>query len=439
MRQACVIIHGVGEQRPMSTLRKFVTAVLHGGPKEGARFWSKPDRMSESFELRRLSVPSTSRRPITDFYEYYWAYHMQDTKYRHVFEWFAQMLFRLPRQVPGRIKPLWIMTWLLILLGLLGLVVYSSAAVAGWQKILDLKKSSLIISALLFLVAYLCNWIALGYIGDAARYLNPSPKNIAMRQKIRSDGIQLVRRLHLSNQYQRIILVGHSLGSVIAYDIIRHLWPEFNIGHGKPRDFHQDALKGVELAGVALSEAEKPGQEEVAAFRQKQRELWQEQRRLGNAWLVTDMITLGSPLAYAELLLADSRPDLHQRQSERELPTCPPLEEERLYSYRLPPYEIEGGKRTIRVLNHGAPFACTRWTNFFFPGDIIGGPLNSRFGNGIEDVRIGSRSHRLAHFLPFTHTRYWKDLEAIGELVKALDLESDVWLAQAEPATLADQ
>jgi hypothetical protein len=84
MRQACVIIHGVGEQRPMSTIRKFVNAVLQSKSSERAHFWSKPDRMSENFELRRLSVTSSSQRPITDFYEYYWVYHMQGTKYRHV-------------------------------------------------------------------------------------------------------------------------------------------------------------------------------------------------------------------------------------------------------------------------------------------------------------------------------------------------------------------
>ncbi len=72
-RQAVVVIHGIGEQRPMDT-----SAVVRGGGAAGAardrvKFLSVPDRMSESFELRKLVAPQTRSRPITDFYEYYWA------------------------------------------------------------------------------------------------------------------------------------------------------------------------------------------------------------------------------------------------------------------------------------------------------------------------------------------------------------------------------
>ena len=47
-RQAVLLIHGIGEQRPMSTLRSFVAALV------GNSFRSKPDDLSKSFELRRL-------------------------------------------------------------------------------------------------------------------------------------------------------------------------------------------------------------------------------------------------------------------------------------------------------------------------------------------------------------------------------------------------
>ena len=50
-RQAVVLIHGIGEQRPMATLRGFVHALLPKG-----EYYSKPDDISDSFERRRLKL-----------------------------------------------------------------------------------------------------------------------------------------------------------------------------------------------------------------------------------------------------------------------------------------------------------------------------------------------------------------------------------------------
>ena len=57
MRQAVVIVHGIGEQRPMATLRAFVAGAL-GEDKEalGKFVFSKPDRIDDTLELRRLSA-----------------------------------------------------------------------------------------------------------------------------------------------------------------------------------------------------------------------------------------------------------------------------------------------------------------------------------------------------------------------------------------------
>ena len=70
MKQAVFLIHGIGEQKPMDTLRRFPDAVLGSGATGQIAYRSKPDRISELFELRRLSTVGRTR---TDFYEYYWA------------------------------------------------------------------------------------------------------------------------------------------------------------------------------------------------------------------------------------------------------------------------------------------------------------------------------------------------------------------------------
>ena len=68
---------------------------------------------------------------------------------------------------------------------------------------------------------------ALAYLGDAARYLS-NPQNVMVREQIRADGVDLLRALHNQGDYERIIVVGHSLGSVIAYDIVGYLWHEYH-------------------------------------------------------------------------------------------------------------------------------------------------------------------------------------------------------------------
>ena len=83
-KQAVLLIHGIGEQRPMDTLRGFVDTVwtthtqIHT-PQAGAAIWSKPDTVSESFELRRLTTGRHTGDVRTDFFEFYWAHLMQGT------------------------------------------------------------------------------------------------------------------------------------------------------------------------------------------------------------------------------------------------------------------------------------------------------------------------------------------------------------------------
>ena len=104
--QAVVVIHGIGEQRPMDTVRGFVEAVLPD-TEWGQKYFSKPDKMSESFELRKLQ---DRNRPRTHFYEYYWADKVEGTSIRHIWTWFRSLLFTWP---PKHLFSLWLLTWVL--------------------------------------------------------------------------------------------------------------------------------------------------------------------------------------------------------------------------------------------------------------------------------------------------------------------------------------
>lgn len=436
--QAVVIIHGIGEQYPMETVRAFADAVLPEPEQGGEKYFVRPDPLSESFELRKLQNRS---QPRTHFFEYYWAYKVEGTNLSHILSWLYLLLFRRPKRVPKQMLPLWGLSWLLIVVSL---------AAVGFDIFGPLKQftpqlPAFVVSGLGALLFSALNLVFFLYIGDAARYLSPIPGNIKLRQTIRADGIKLLKKIHEDGEYERVIVVGHSLGSVIAYDILKHLWQEYYKDYRQPKTSSQPALAGLEKIGGDLRKGVKGVT--VENYMQAQIHLWKEMRSLGNPWLVTDLITAGSPLAHAAMLLASDEDDLRARQRQRDLPTNPPEPEvektkkgeRRFYSYLV--WDGYGKKQEIklRAVHHGGLFAFTRWTNLYYPalwgifGDIVGGPLVPWFGPGIRDIAVGS-GNKLKDRTLLAHISYWnkeqikrsdKKIPApLNEIIKALDLKN---------------
>ena len=89
--QAVVIIHGIGEQHPMETVRAFAEAVLPEPEQGGEKYFVRPDPLSESFELRKLQNRS---QPRTHFFEYYWAYKVEGTKLSHILSWLVSTIIQ---------------------------------------------------------------------------------------------------------------------------------------------------------------------------------------------------------------------------------------------------------------------------------------------------------------------------------------------------------
>jgi hypothetical protein len=425
-RQAVVVIHGIGEQRPMETLRSFVDAIVTKPNPTGQNYWNRPDRMSDSFELRKLIAPGDGEKwPTTDYYEYYWAANMRDTTWSDVLSWLGHLLLTPGKNIPPRMR--WVWWWSRVLL-VFALVMAIAAGVVSSTVGADLlARFSWLVSAVSVVAAAVLNVVFIKFIGDAARYLSPKPGNIAQRQAIRRDGVALVRRLHESGRYDRIIVVGHSLGSVIAYDILRFVWDEFRnvsaASDSPEREACLAQMRGMLEEGVAADPADTAAyavaQDAFAKrFHALERQLWRAERENGGAWLVTDLVTCGSPLAHAAILLADSPEDLARRQRERELPTCPPIaqcdEDAFVYGHTLTDDEgLPIG--TVPVLHTSATFACVRWTNLYFDADFIGGPVAPIFGPGVRDVMIrpeqspGARrtSGFTKGYTPWSHSMYW--------------------------------
>jgi hypothetical protein len=257
------------------------------------------------------------------------------------------------------------------------------------------------------------------YLGDAARYFRNSPANVAVRRKIRKDAVDTLDQLHRSRDYDRIIVVAHSLGTVVAYDMLRayysricnqicvgetELKPEF-----KAVDDSADCTSMRRLGRALVKKMAETSR--ILDDNVRQDPYRPAASTEVDAWLVTDFVTLGSPLTHARYLMVNENDgtkieeDFWCRVRERELLLCPP--------------HRQNGDGIISYLNHGKPalhhgglFAITRWTNLYFPavdifwGDAIGGPVASVFGGCVADMPVWTDSDRSTD--GFKHVAYWK-------------------------------
>ena len=429
-RQVVIVIHGIGEQRPMDTLRSFVAGVL--GPDAGAGgdppFYNKPDPNAEGFELRRIRA--FDRNHDTDFVEFYWQHLMPIAPSRFLFSWLWTLMQRPARDMPPRFRFLWWLCWIATLFG----VAVIMLALANFLVRRPMSTSGVPeLSAVLLAMAGSVWGFVLAYVGDAAIYLNPHPRTVEARNAIRSAGVALLERLHNDGRYRRIIVVGHSLGSVIAYDVLRFAWSRTATDWRDRVEAGKLVPTRPALPKLAESEAlaAKSEAEIQAGWHEAAKSNFAEHRALGLDWLVTDLITVGSPLAHSDLLLAGNRADLERRQHERELPTSPPHREDRQhFSFQRP---VRDGKRGPRpwVLDHAAVFALTTWTNLYFPcrhlfyGDPVGGTIGDLFGPGVRDCAVRTSLWRgwLSHTFYWTRDRGWNAEDgAVRGLIEALDL-----------------
>ncbi|MGX9142508.1 hypothetical protein [Mesorhizobium sp. 128a] len=436
LSQAVVIVHGMGEQRPMGTLRGFVRAVWStdlsraephaqiADPAEpGARInqsWITPDRRTNSHELRRITTPYDIGHRRTDFYELYWADITQGTTRGRLAAWVTNLLWRKPADIPPDARKLYLVTLFIVIL------------ILGAALMLALSASlttSLVVTALASFVIWAVDQFGLPYFGDVAAYVRAEAATVEKRALIRNRGLTLLRRLMMDKSYDRIVLVSHSLGSIIAYDLLQILWAEF-----RPRKLEAvrdraklEAVEAVDKATLGSDGSAWPASlEDLAGFRRAQWALYQQLRTKDDdhplPWKISDFVTLGSPLSHSEFLVTYNLAEFRRGLAERLFSACPPIADggkaggSVLYQEGHSP----AGKAQ-RAVHHGAVFAATRWTNVFdrgngwATGDPISGPMTENFGPGVENIQVELKGS-LGRV--FTHTLYWS-LTATGDEVAA--------------------
>ncbi|MCV2355611.1 hypothetical protein LNV09_15815 [Paucibacter sp. B2R-40] len=447
-RQAVIVVHGIGEQRPGQLLRQFVLNVFD---RDGGELHHvKPDYVSTLFEMRMATVPrNEGTRPTTDVYELYWAHLIRDTTVAQVYGW----IFRLATSPKDKI-PRTLINWVWalrasIVAALLAFAWLMTQDLPGWLTGLGLGSLAALPALLALGLKALRDHFIVGYAGDAARYLEPRPENIARRQEIREAGMQLLDALHDKHRYSRIMVYGHSLGSVIAYDILSYAWAQRSRRHGAQSKTSSRALRALEdLLNPRAGAAAAVSADNVQPM---QHAAWNEYRRNGFDWLVSDFVSAGSPLTHAQWLLnLDEKTQFAELVRDRSFPSCPPQteaikspvpdEQRRAFTFTHAYVDEQNpaAKRSVQVPHHAGLFALTRWTNLYFPysglidGDPIGGPLAHQFGTWVRDIRLDETKG-------FAHSRYTDrdlDPEAVLQVRAALHLPFQRPLAAYAPERL---
>lgn len=506
-KTAVVLIHGMGEPRPLESIRSFVDTVyardrtLAANPKHPGLLSLSivPDDATGSAELRRITTHDDGPRKRTDFFEFYWADIMDGTPIELVTSWIQGLLLRPPWKVPrsARVFGAWLLLWvlaiivaffavvalvpdwmadqplvkdlgswlhasrfgfaaLLAVIGLLLLVIRIAGLLRSKQRtIQDLKirlPLILLVAACAVMmmppidlrvvaiavaagVAWLMNRFVGPYFGDVVRYVRATPRTVEKRRLVRERGMALLEALHAKRAggddlaaftqaeadeppyYDRIVIVGHSLGSVVAYDLLQLFWEKHGPTH------HTDWIasdSGVQTAlrkcdlyvrVMTMSRHKRRFRErELRAFNQRQQQLTAALGEERPFWRITDLVILSSPLAHAEFLLTDSPAEVELGFAERRFAGIPPRPDPINTPSML--FTREGA----RYPHFAAQFAAVKWTNICdehpLPmfGDLVSGRLRPVFGPGIVEFDVAIRNPQAIGPLQriFTHTRYWR-------------------------------
>ncbi len=450
-QHAILVIHGIGEQKQSETIRNFVHGLV------GDDFIYSPVQVNEDKYSCKLTHFSDAQETRYDFFEYYWASNFRDTNYYHVINWLRALFAK--EEVPLKLY------YIKVLISLLkryivSMLIYMAVLLLILPFVLDDWYFDDIISIINLLAAvssvilFFIGKPILKIIGDVARYLYNSPNNIDSRDKVKAEGVQFLKQIHEqknedgSPKYDKVLVVGHSLGSIIGYHILSTFWAEKSSQLRFPneeREALEQQLSDYNQLSIKLNEAAANRPKEIKpeagligffktylrliqAFRkdptllafplqdvQLTKDYHEIQQRLqaiptlNSHWRISDFITLGSPLHYSDFLLTQNRKDLSNRILQREMPTCPPVS-----AVHPTPFQVEYYENNQLRFHHAAVFSLVKWSNIFYRGDLIAGELNHLFGQGIQEYEVElKKGEKLLHQNPTSHTKYWERSEEV--------------------------
>jgi hypothetical protein len=244
--QAVVVIHGMGEQIQMDTIKGFVKGVWEtddvitaNGLPSPTQVWSKPDARTGSLELRRITTRESIKSPPefpggvrTDFYELYWADLTAGETWNSIKAWVGGLLLRPVSRVPHGVRLAWALLWfgcaIVVALAILAILPPSFWSAIG---LAPLGEWQWLLAALALAITAVVHRMGTSTFGRVVRYTRADPDNIAARAAVRDRGLKLLQALHDSPNYngpnyKRIVIVAHSLGTILAHDLLSYFWAE---------------------------------------------------------------------------------------------------------------------------------------------------------------------------------------------------------------------
>jgi len=376
-KTAIVVIHGMGNQYPMDTISDFVENLF-----DGIKF-STPERVSGSLDHRKLI--GFHKKIQYDCYEYYWAHLVKEPDLSNTIFWLYRLLWRktLSERLKEFIVLLRVITFVLPLFIIFFFYFYYIILVCilywhpFWCHILFF-----VVSIIVFYILKYCTNLFTQIFGDVIRYTIPHPSSLEFRQKISNNAVEFLTNLH-KKDYSRIVIVGHSLGSIIAYEMIINTFGQFT------KEFAPTSTISENFA------------KQISAMKT------QDLRRdtLGNffKWKVSDFISCGSPLCHAKMIMVENEEMFDKKVEKGEYPVCPPERDNLFYDFRA------SGNFTP---THDSVFGFVNWNNLYFTNDPVGGDLKNIFKKGIINKKIIPITYK---GIRISHIQYWnknKELES---------------------------
>ncbi len=239
-RQSLVVIHGIGNQRAYESLDGFTQGLVNYLTSQGITLrldhCCKPRQNASGghwienyvrVQPQAEAEPGESDRWI-EIHEYYWAYLTEDKiDVNGVWDWIEQSLqgardhFEANRDDLAPLlsdKPYWYrlnaMLWRLRFV--YPLIRLALALLPRW---------SLALRSLRTWINTLGTKIIVDFIGDIAVYTSTEQKSryYQTREQILGESLALLESVLEQDDSDRVVVLGHSLGSVIAYDTLNRL------------------------------------------------------------------------------------------------------------------------------------------------------------------------------------------------------------------------
>jgi hypothetical protein len=273
-RTAFIIIHGVGEQTPFETVDYFAQNLVKYFEEQNL-----PVRLEHLIAKRRLvtgypwtesfvrlSSNNIKQDEFIDIHEYYWAANTENKiSVPEILQWAEQTLegtiqFYNRKENQSKLDELlkeknwnsffkYRLRWLTIFLRLFNFI-YPGLRLIVCLLLLLLSPflQGRFLQPAWQLSRKLVTPLLVNFVGDVAIYTTTNVKSpyYKIRQQILTESLTLLKAILRDKQanYDQVILVGHSLGSCIAYDTLNLLCIEASLSKDKGKSLLVDKITG---------------------------------------------------------------------------------------------------------------------------------------------------------------------------------------------------